>query len=185
MKSLLLLIAAAILGCSSESREGERVRTMTDSRDEQLYPTIGSAGTIWLARNLDFTTPASWCRNDNHEECAEYGRLYSWEEAKTACPAGWHLPTEDEWLAILDDTGDAKQSYTAATTGSFAITMGGSRAPNGQYSDTDGIYWTSSSCGSDSASVILFDQDSARVLPECRPVEGWGLSVRCTRQGEP
>jgi uncharacterized protein (TIGR02145 family) len=185
MKSLFLLVTAVILGCSSESREGERVRTMTDPRDDQLYPTIGSAGHLWLARNLDFTTPGSWCRNDQHEECAEYGRLYSWEEARTACPAGWHLPTEAEWVAILDGTGDAKQAYTAATTGSFMITMAGSRAPDGRYSDSDGMYWTSTSCGADSATVIVFDQDSGSVGPTCHQVEGWGLSVRCTRSLEP
>lgn len=182
---VMLLIFPAIVGCSSESREGERVRTMTDPRDDQLYPTIGSAGKIWLARNLDFTTPISFCRNDIHEECAEYGRLYSWEDAKMACPAGWHLPTEAEWHDILDDAGDPAQAYTQATTGSFMITMAGSRAPDGRYADTDGIYWTSTSCGADSASVIVFDQDSARVVRECRTVEGWGLSVRCTRSVEP
>ena len=182
MKSLCVLIAVTILGCKSESREGERVRTMTDPRDEQLYPTIGSAGKTWLARNLDFTTPTSWCRSDNHEQCAEYGRLYSWEDAKTACPAGWHLPTEDEWQEILDDAGDPKQAYTTATTGSFGITMGGSRNPAGQYSDVDGMYWTSSSCGADSAAIIVFDEDSSRVVRNCTPAPGWGLSVRCARE---
>jgi uncharacterized repeat protein len=179
MKSLLLLTAAVILGCSSESREGERIRTMTDARDEQLYPTIGSAGTLWLARNLDFTTPISFCRNDIHENCAEYGRLYLWEDAKTACPAGWHLPTADEWTAILDP--DSVQAYTAATRGSFGVMLGGSRTPGGQYSDRNGMFWTSSSCGADSAEVIVFDEDSSRVVRRCNAAQGWAVSVRCAK----
>jgi uncharacterized protein (TIGR02145 family) len=29
-----------------------------------------------------------------------YGVLYNWEAAKTACPAGWHLPGDQEWKAF-------------------------------------------------------------------------------------
>jgi uncharacterized protein (TIGR02145 family) len=29
--------------------------------------------------------------------CDKYGRLYDWHTAKSACPAGWHLPTRREW----------------------------------------------------------------------------------------
>jgi uncharacterized protein (TIGR02145 family) len=182
MKSLLLLMVFAAVACKSEPREGERVRTMTDPRDEQLYPTIGSAGTLWLARNLDFATPMSWCRNDIHENCAEYGRLYLWEDAKTACPAGWHLPSAAEWTAILD--ADPRQAYTTATTGSFAIMLSGSRSPEGNYSDHDAMYWTSSSCGEDGAAIIVFDEDSSRVVRSCNPAQGWALSVRCVTEVE-
>ena len=37
--------------------------------------------------------------------CAKYGRLYDWETAKNACPAGWHLPSDDEWTALTDYAG--------------------------------------------------------------------------------
>ena len=30
-----------------------------------------------------------------------YGRLYDWEAALTACPAGWHLPSDEEWATLI------------------------------------------------------------------------------------
>lgn len=29
-----------------------------------------------------------------------FGNYYTWEEAKTACPEGWRLPTEEDWLGL-------------------------------------------------------------------------------------
>jgi len=29
-----------------------------------------------------------------------YGVLYNWEAAKAACPSGWHLPGDDEWMIL-------------------------------------------------------------------------------------
>ena len=31
---------------------------------------------------------------------AVYGYYYNWEAAKLACPAGWHLPSDAEWMAM-------------------------------------------------------------------------------------
>lgn len=32
--------------------------------------------------------------------CDEYGRL-SWETAQNICPDGWHLPSDEEWNALI------------------------------------------------------------------------------------
>lgn len=29
-----------------------------------------------------------------------FGVLYNWEAAKTACPSGWHLPSDQEWKTL-------------------------------------------------------------------------------------
>ena len=34
-----------------------------------------------------------------------FGAYYTWEEARTACPAGWHLPDGNEWVALLKEMG--------------------------------------------------------------------------------
>ncbi len=34
-----------------------------------------------------------------------YGVLYNWEAAKSACPNGWHLPTDYEWMIIEQHFG--------------------------------------------------------------------------------
>jgi uncharacterized protein (TIGR02145 family) len=198
-----LILALVLAAACSKSREPEddgiRVRTTTDARDQQLYPTVGSAGKTWLARNLDFTTPTSWCYNDDPSLCAEFGRLYLWEEAKNACPAGWHLASEDEWIAFIADgyydvpskqtIGDPKAAYAALTRGSFGALLSGSRTPQGKYIDQaridgngDGMYWTSSSCGNDSTSFFVFNSHSQRVMRDCDNVKGWAMSVRCVTE---
>jgi uncharacterized protein (TIGR02145 family) len=174
---------------------------MTDHRDRQLYPTTGNAGKIWLARNLDFRTPASWCYNDDEKLCAEYGRMYSLEEAKEACPPGWHLASREEWIDIIETVGgyfdlktkaavgDPNASYAALTAGSFGALLTGSRTPSGKYIDQapldgngDGMYWTNTSCGAaDSASMIVFNAHSKRILLDCDSSKGWAMSVRCVR----
>lgn len=38
-----------------------------------------------------------------------FGRFYNYEDALTACPDGWRLPTEDDWLSLgtaLESTSD-------------------------------------------------------------------------------
>jgi len=196
VKYPILLVITVLVACKQSDpplESGIRVRTWTAPRDKQLYPTMGSAGKLWLARNLDFSTPTSWCYNDDTKLCAEYGRMYSWEEAKDVCPSGWHLPSEPEGLDIVDGyfdlqtkatVGDPIASYNAATTGSFAATLGGSRTPAGKYIDLkgDGMYWTSTSCGKDSASMVVFNEHSKRVLRDCDGVKGWAIAVRCVRE---
>ncbi|MCX6239239.1 MAG: hypothetical protein NTY07_17050 [Bacteroidia bacterium] len=34
-----------------------------------------------------------------------YGYLYVWKTAKTACPSGWHLPSDKEWTTLTDPLG--------------------------------------------------------------------------------
>lgn len=202
------LLATALIACRQSDpplESGIRVRTMTDRRDEQLYPTMGDAGKIWLARNLDFKTPTSWCYNDDPAQCSESGRMYSWDEAKKVCPSGWHLPSRDEWIDMIEGVGgyvdfptkttvgDPSVAYTALTTGSFSAILGGSRTPAGKYIDRapldgngDGMYWTSSSCGSgDSASMIVINSHSKRILVDCDTSKGWALSVRCVSKAAP
>lgn len=200
--SLVAIVLVSIgLACQRSTPAidtGERVRTMTDPRNGQLYPTMGTSGIEFLAYNVGFKTPDSWCYDDNDSTCAEYGRLYSWEAAKRdACPAGWHLPGEAEWLKLISGyfdvptkqtIGDPKEDYAALTKGSFGAKLGGSRSPSGKFidrasldGDGDGMYWTSTSCGADSAVLIVFNSHSGRVMRDCDTAKGWANSVRCAR----
>jgi hypothetical protein len=44
------------------------------------------------------------------------------------------------------------------------------------------MYWTSTSCGTDSAAMIVFNEHSKRVLRDCDAAKGWAISVRCVRE---
>lgn len=73
----------------------------------QSYTTIQMKSQCWLHENMNYETPDSWCFNNNPENCNAYGRMYLWESALTACPEGWHLPSDEEWK-ILESVGDSQ-----------------------------------------------------------------------------
>ncbi len=54
----------------------------------------------WMAQNLNFEKEESKCKSDTDKDCALYGRLYTWNDAKSVCPDGWHLPSDDEWYLL-------------------------------------------------------------------------------------
>ena len=81
----------------------------TDSRDGQTYRTVKIGNQIWMAENLNYKTEeGSWCYVDREKNCEKYGRLYTWEAAKKACPAGWHLPTEEEFSELYQFVGGTR-----------------------------------------------------------------------------
>ena len=100
-----------------------------DAKTEQIYKmvTIAPEGTdyseTWMAENLNYKTGISWCYDDKDENCAKYGRLYTWASAvgktetecgygkecnlgtgdiRGVCPEGWHLPSLEEWEDLFN-----------------------------------------------------------------------------------
>ena len=66
----------------------------------QTYNTIQILSQCWLKENLNYETENSWCFNNSSYYCDNFGRLYLWEASLNVCPAGWHLPTDDEWRVL-------------------------------------------------------------------------------------
>lgn len=56
-------------------------------------------GKKWMVNNLNYDTDNSLCINENY--CFEFGRKYDWNEAQTACPKGWRLPSDSDWNYIF------------------------------------------------------------------------------------
>lgn len=78
---------------------------LNDTRDGKKYKIVKIGTQTWMAENLNYTTSNSWCYDDNVANCTKYGRLYTWHDALTACPSGWHLPDDVEWTTLSNYLG--------------------------------------------------------------------------------
>jgi TolB-like protein len=79
--------------------------TFTDSRDKKTYKTVVIGGNRYMVENLNYKKGKSWCYGNNNSNCDKYGRLYDWKTAKTVCPAGFHLPSRQEWNNLVTAVG--------------------------------------------------------------------------------
>jgi len=106
--------------------------TMIDTRNWKIYATVKINDQTWMAENLAFlpsvsphysgsaTDPFYYVYDYEGSSVADakatdnfdtYGVLYNWEAAKTACPSGWHLPTEGEWTILTDYLGSSAGNF--------------------------------------------------------------------------
>ena len=106
-KTLIALIfLLQIILPAVEQRSG----IFVDTRDRQTYRTIRIGSQVWLADNLNYNIDGSWHYENLKENGQKFGRLYSWAAAKKACPAGWHLPSDDEWKQLEREMGISHRS---------------------------------------------------------------------------
>ena len=169
-KALISTISIMIIAFSSLAQV---TGTFIDVRDSIVYKTVQMDGQIWMAENLKYKTDSnSWCYDNNDSLCLKYGKLYSWEVAKKACPCGWHLPNDQEWQT-MEIEGNVSD-----------IILGGYRIANDVYIDKDynGYWWSSSGyyvLYNWNRYMNYFDSWSQRYMNNLN--KNSGLSVRCVK----
>lgn len=114
----------AARGAPVEAHDGN----ITDPRDSRSYRVVTIGKQTWMAENLNYYDPVAnpnmtdpqGCASDA-EQCEATGRLYYWYAAvgvpnyfdqeivkenlclpvQGICPAGWHIPTVEEWSQLF------------------------------------------------------------------------------------
>ncbi|MDR2693875.1 MAG: fibrobacter succinogenes major paralogous domain-containing protein [Chitinispirillales bacterium] len=208
---VVTIVAVSAFGQTWKDIAGvaNKTATVTDKRDGQKYRAVTIGGKTWMAEDLNYKTGNSWCYNDSDSYCKKYGRLYDWETAKTACLAGWHLPTVQEWDNLSEAVGGVRKSVKIgsedvfywdgagkklkSTSGwydngngtdnyGFTALPGGGRSSGGRFlnAGNNGHWWTATENGSGNAYLRDMRYNSDNVY-EYYFVAGIGFSVRCVR----
>ncbi len=170
---------------------GDNLTTdFTDQRDGKIYRTVKIGNQIWMAENLAYNEKRSKCYDNNPDNCKKYGRLYDLETAISACPKGWHLPSDAEWGALIAFFGGNNAAGTKlkaktgwSNNGNGTDESGFSALPGGCYSSgcfddagNYGYWWSSDN----NAHVwcIFYDNEAAGRADSVKSIL---YSVRCVK----
>jgi len=193
--------------------------SIVDSRNARNYPTVAIKNQNWLSCNLSYipavspsrrgsetsphyyvynyegNTPSAASGTDNY---LIYGVLYNWEAARTACPKGWHLPSDSEWdtlitylgyypADLMKETGTdlwSGDNARATNASGFNVRPGGFRRYFSDFASSfysinqEAFFWSSSENGPLDASALSLSYTSSNVARYVY-FKSNGLSVRC------
>ena len=74
------------------------------------YDFVELGGLKWMKKNLNIKTADSRCYDNADSNCVKYGRLYTWNSAKTVCPSGWRLPDTSDWNRLVEEAGGKNEA---------------------------------------------------------------------------
>ncbi len=150
-----------------------------------------------------------YCWNDDPAECdgtagTRRGGFYEWQEAlqdysgspappvQGICPAGFHLPSRDEWDTLFDGLGGTAAApgrlavggdsgFDALMTG-YRCTMTGGFRPSAMSAETMTYFWTTDASGSTDAWLWEVGESAMQTFAFRQSL---GLSVRCVGDAPP
>jgi len=217
----LLVLVATVSILATGCKKNDDSLTVTDI-DGNVYKTVKIGSQVWFKENLKATklndgsniqmveSNQTWtglkapgyCYYSNNE--AQYknifGALYNFYAVKTGklCPAGWHVPTDDEWTILTDylgglstaggklkETGTSHWSSPnagATNDTGFTALPGGYRNYDGTFQGIGsvGYWWSSTESGATSARHREMDYNGSQVFVSWGGMGG-GYSVRCVK----
>jgi len=187
MKKIIFIILCTLqLAAFSQTITND---VLTDSRDGKKYKVQKFGNQLWMVENLNFKTPNSWVYDNKEENAAKYGRLYNYQDAMKACPAGWVLPTDIDWEFLAADFADESDGiwFTFKSNDeAWLLTFSGRHNEKNIFEGigVSGAYWSSEDPGKDpSGKSFQFDKSNnsidAYVEYEYLSV---GVGVRCLKE---
>ena len=108
VSSKLLIVIDPALGKTLTgtgiSASDEHITDPRDKMGENDYFIIRKGNLEWFRNNLAWTG-AGVAYENSDVTSYPLGRYYTWDEAMTACPEGWRLPTDEEWETLGTSAG--------------------------------------------------------------------------------
>jgi uncharacterized protein (TIGR02145 family) len=191
-------------------------------KDGNGYDTVHIGTQVWMKQNLktihylngilipNVTDNTAWSglssgarcyyNNDPATYADTYGALYNWYAVNTGnlCPFGWHVPTDNEWTALVNYLGGTSiaggklkeaglthwnSPNTGATNSSgFTALPGGYRLTSGTYNFIGklGYWWTSTESTTSDAFRWKINYDTMSI-GKTASLKQFGFSVRCIK----
>ncbi len=173
--------------------------SFTDPRNGKVYKTVTIGTQTWMAENLAYKAGGGcWAYNNDKENVKTYGYLYTWDTAKKACPAGWHLSSKDEWAALVTSLGGEsvagekiKETGTdhwlkpvsgASDETGLSVLPGGFRNEEGVFYDLGYMFfgWCSSEEDAEKADhILIYSHTKSVTISYIKKI--YGFSVRCVK----
>lgn len=216
----LLFFTANSCKKDDDDNNQPQVTELTDV-EGNVYSVVTIGSQIWMAENLKVTkmndesdipdvtgnvdwsnrTSPAYCWYDNNVTHKNpYGAMYNWYavSSDSLCPEGWHVPTDGEWMTLLNYLGgdsiaggklkeEGTANWANPNTGAsnetgFTGLPGGRRYFSGAYKyfSNYGYYWSKTETGVQGANCWRMAYNSAEVITEEFPKQA-GLSVRCVK----
>jgi len=190
--------------------------------DGNTYNTVKVGKQLWMSENLkvihyrngdlipcvidssiwNHLTSGAYCTYNNDEiNVGIYGRLYNWytvDDNRKLAPAGWHVPSEEEFQVLVDnlggkdkagaklkETGTAHWKTTndgATNESGFTALPGGLRSENDEFYQIGimAIFWSSTNWSYTHASGLALLNSYSGVL-QGGYTKQMGFSVRCIK----
>lgn len=193
-KSLLrvVLLTWTVLNLASCKDDDAKPETVTDI-DGNVYGTVTIGTQVWMAENLkvtkyrngdpvsNVTDAAQWSNlitgaycsyNNDATNSKTYGHLYNWHavmDTRNLAPAGWHIPTDEEWTTLIDFLGGdgeagiklkesgtthwSSPNFGVTNEAKFTALPGGYRGYNGTFTGLSayGNWWSTTEFVSNAA----------------------------------
>jgi uncharacterized protein (TIGR02145 family) len=225
---LVLMLAISILillgSCKKEDDKKAETGTFTDPRDGQTYSWVKIGTQEWMAENLKFlpsvantgfgssTEPHYYVYDYNGTDVhaakatanfQNYGVLYNWPAAISACPSGWRLPTDADWTVLTNFAGgenvaggklkstrtapDAHPRWMSPNTDAtdvygFSALPGGVRLSNENFGNIEGSGWWWCATELDDNRVWIRQLPGGNKIYRFDLSKNLGSSVRCIRE---
>lgn len=146
------------------------LKTITDTRDDQVYKVVKIGDQVWLGENFNLNTntadsTSSWCPDDVSTNCSTYGRLYTWHVASQMAPEGWKLPSQADWETLFVELGGTATAGDALVDEPFNALEAGYRDEGGSFAGpgTFGDFWASTTNELNEGEAVYFELNSPSI----------------------